>query len=195
MTLRFESLTGASIAPVIEGVAALRIAVFREWPYLYEGDLAYERSYLRAYQDSARAVVVAAWDGATLVGASTGLPLAEADGEFAAAFAGSPLDMAAIFYCAESVLLPAYRGQGAGHRFFDLREGHARAHGFTHTAFCSVIRPDDHPARPAQYRPLDGFWRARGYAPCPGIVAQFTWRDLGESTDSPKPLQFWSRAL
>jgi GNAT superfamily N-acetyltransferase len=194
MTLRFESLTGASIAPVIEGVAALRIAVFREWPYLYEGDLAYERSYLRAYQDSARAVVVAAWDGATLVGASTGLPLAEADGEFAAAFAGSPLDMAAIFYCAESVLLPAYRGQGAGHRFFDLREGHARAHGFTHTAFCSVIRPDDHPARPAQYRPLDGFWRARGYAPCPGIVAQFTWRDLGESTDSPKPLQFWSRA-
>ncbi|MCH8466996.1 MAG: GNAT family N-acetyltransferase [Roseinatronobacter sp.] len=195
MTLRFESLTGASIAPVIEGVAALRIAVFREWPYLYEGDLAYERSYLRAYQDSARAVVVAAWDGATLVGASTGLPLAEADGEFAAAFAGSPLDMAAIFYCAESVLLPAYRGQGAGHRFFDLREGHARAHGFTHTAFCSVIRPDDHPARPAQYRPLDGFWRARGYAPCPGIVAQFTWRDLGESTDSPKPLQFWSRTL
>jgi GNAT superfamily N-acetyltransferase len=195
MTLRFESLTGASIAPVIEGVAALRIAVFREWPYLYEGDLAYERSYLRAYQDSARAVVVAAWDGATLVGASTGLPLAEADGEFAAAFAGSPLDMAAIFYCAESVLLPAYRGQGAGHRFFDLREGHARAHGFTHTAFCSVIRPDDHPPPPAQYRPLDGFWRARGYAPCPGIVAQFTWRDLGESTDSPKPLQFWSRAL
>jgi GNAT superfamily N-acetyltransferase len=195
MSLRFQALTGAAIAPVIEGVAALRIRVFREWPYLYEGDLEYERSYLRAYQVSARAVVVAAWDGADLVGASTGLPLTEADGEFVAAFRGSGLDMATIFYCAESVLLPAYRGQGAGHRFFDLREGHARAHGFSQSAFCSVIRAADHPACPASYRPLDGFWRKRGYAPCPGIVAQFIWRDLDDNTDSPKPLQFWSRAL
>jgi GNAT superfamily N-acetyltransferase len=195
MSLRFQALTGTAIAPVIDGVAALRMRVFREWPYLYEGDLDYERSYLRAYQDSARAVVVAAWDGADLVGASTGLPLTEADSEFGAAFNGSGMDMGTIFYCAESVLLPACRGQGAGHRFFDLREGHARALGFSQSVFCSVIRPADHPARPASYRPLDRFWHARGYAPCPGIVAQFTWRDLGDSTDSPKPLQFWSRAL
>lgn len=195
MSLRVEALTGDKIAPVIADVATLRIAVFRDWPYLYEGDLAYERNYLRAYQESPGAVIVVALDGEALVGASTGLPLPEADAEFAEAFAGSEYDPAEIFYCAESVLLPAYRGQGAGHQFFDLREAHARKLGFRYSAFCGVIRPKDHPARPAQYRPLDAFWQKRGYTPLDGVVAHFAWRDLGDDAESPKPLQFWIHSL
>ena len=195
MSLRFETLSGAAIGPALDTVAALRIKVFRAWPYLYDGDLDYERAYLRAFQDSARAIIVTAWQEGALVGASTGLPLREADPEFGAAFAGSEADLSTIFYCAESVLLPDCRGQGAGHRFFDLREAHARAHGFGHAAFCSVIRPDDHPARPASYRPLDAFWRKRGYAPLNGVVAQFAWRDLGAREDSRKTMQFWMKPL
>ncbi len=195
MSLRIEPLKGAQIAPIMDGLAELRIRVFRDWPYLYEGDLDYERGYLHAYRDNPRAIVAAAFDGAKLVGASTGLPLSDADAEFAQAFEQAPYDTEAIFYCAESVLLPEYRGQGAGHRFFDLREDHARALGYRKTAFCSVIRPADHPARPQGYRPLDGFWRARGYAPLEGGVAHFPWRDIGEEQDSVKPLQFWMQEL
>lgn len=195
MSLRFAALSGADIDPVIDGLAALRISVFRDWPYLYDGDLDYERTYLRVYRDNPRAVVVGAFDGETLVGASTGLPMADADAEFAQAFAHSPHDVSQIFYCAESVLLPDYRGQGAGHRFFELREAHARAHGFGLVAFCSVMRPDDHPARPAAYTPLDAFWRKRGYGPLQGITAQFSWRDVGQDGDSPKTLQFWMKHL
>lgn len=195
MSLRFDTLSGDAIAPVLEDVAALRIRVFRDWPYLYDGDLDYERKYLRVFQDNPRALIITALQGETLVGASTGLPLSDADAEFGAAFAGSGHDPAAIFYCAESVLLPECRGQGAGHRFFDLREAHARKLGFAHTAFCAVIRPPDHPARPADYRPLDAFWRRRGYVPLAGVVARFTWRDLGAEEDTAKPLQFWIRPL
>ena len=75
-----------------------------------------------------------------------------------------------VFYCAESVLQERYRGQGVGHRFFDLREAHARALGFSWSVFCAVIRPQQHPLRPAGYRPLDPFWRRRGYAPLTGCV-------------------------
>lgn len=186
-------LTGAALAAALDDVARLRIAVFRDWPYLYDGDLGYERDYLRAY-DSPGAVVVGAFDGARLVGAATGAPMEDHAKDFAAAFAGrEPLDQ--IFYCAESVLLPDYRGQGLGHAFFDARETHARRLGRRFSAFCSVIRPDDHPARPAGYRPLDGFWRKRGYAPLPGVVAQFDWKDLGEPAPSRKPLQFWMKSL
>ena len=195
MSLRCLALSGADIDPVIEGLAALRIRVFRDWPYLYDGDLDYERGYLRVYRDNPRAVVVAAFDGAALVGAATGLPMADADDEFAAAFADSAQDMSQIFYCAESVLLAQYRRQGAGHLFFDLREAHARALGLRVVAFCSVVRPHDHPARPASYTPLDGFWRKRGYAPLPGVVAQFHWRDVGQQDESAKPLQFWMKRL
>ena len=193
MSLQFQTLTGAAIDPVFDGLAALRIQVFRDWPYLYEGDAAYERAYLQVYRDTPRALVAAAFDGDRLVGAATGLPLSDADAEFAAAFAGQDVDD--IFYCAESVLLPDYRGQGAGHRFFDLREDHARALGFRRTCFCAVIRPDNHPARPPGYRPLHPFWRKRGYAPLDGVTARFGWRDLGEEQDSQKPMQFWMRTL
>lgn len=187
-------LTGDDLAAALDDVARLRIAVFRDWPYLYDGDLAYERDYLRAYQ-SPGAVVVAALDGGRIVGAATGAPMTDHADDFAAAFAGRPEPLSDIFYCAESVLLPDYRGRGLGHAFFDLREAHASALGHRHAAFCSVIRPADHPARPADYRPLDGFWRKRGYAPLPGVIAHFKWRDLGDTDQTDKPLQFWMRTL
>ncbi|WP_050931690.1 GNAT family N-acetyltransferase [Aestuariivita boseongensis] len=193
--MEVRALTGDALEAALDDVARLRIEVFRDWPYLYDGDLAYERAYLQAYRKSDRAILVGAFDGAELVGASTGAPLAEHADDFAAAFGGQSYDLNDIFYCAESVLLPGYRGQGIGHQFFDLREAHARALGFTHSAFCGVVRPDDHPERPESYRALDAFWRARGYAPLEGAVAQFSWKDLGEADETLKPLQFWIRAL
>ena len=190
-----RALTGAALDGALEDVARLRIEVFREFPYLYDGDLAYEARYLQAYRSSPRAIVVGAYEGARLVGASTGSPLPDHAEDFAAAFAGQDLALSQVFYCAESVLLPAFRGQGIGHRFFDVREAHARALGFTYAAFCAVIRAEDHPNRPAGYRPLDAFWRARGYAPLPGVVAEFSWKDLGQSQETDKSLQFWIRGL
>ena len=188
-------LTGAALDAALDDVARLRIAVFRAWPYLYDGDLDYERRYLKAYRQSARAVLVGAFDGADLVGAATGTPLADHADDFAAAFANSGLDMATVFYCAESVLLPGYRGRGIGHRFFDLREAHARALGFSQVAFCGVVRPATHPLRPNGYQPLDGFWRKRGYQPLPGVRATFHWKDVDHPFETAKELQFWLRSL
>lgn len=176
-------------------LARLRIAVFADWPYLYDGDEEYERRYLRAYLDSPDSIVVGAFDGDTLVGAATGTPMEDHADEFAAAFTGRDLPAEQVFYCAESVLLPAWRGQGIGHRFFDHREAHARRLGRRWSAFCAVIRPADHSARPAGYRALDPFWLARGYQPLPGAIAQFRWRDHGEAEGTEKPLQFWLRDL
>ncbi|MDA7963164.1 GNAT family N-acetyltransferase [Ruegeria sp.] len=190
-----RALTGAALEGALDDVARLRIEVFRAWPYLYDGDLAYERTYLQSYRDSDKAIVVGAFDDDRLIGASTGAPLIDHAEDFAAAFDDTGLDLGEIFYCAESVLLPDYRGQGVGHKFFDLREAHARNLGFTKCAFCGVQRPADHPMRPAEYRPLDAFWRARGYAPLDGVVAQFSWKDIGEAGETLKPLQFWIRDL
>ncbi|OOC48219.1 hypothetical protein B0684_11135 [Thioalkalivibrio versutus] len=84
---------------------------------------------------------------------------------------------------------------GAGHRFFDEREAAARRLGFAHATFCAVVRPEDHPRRPAGYRSLDGFWKKRGYRRAEGRVGHFPWPDIGERQESLKPLQFWWRRL
>ncbi|WP_299504641.1 GNAT family N-acetyltransferase [uncultured Roseobacter sp.] len=195
MVLDIRPLTGDALKNVLADVAALRIEVFRDWPYLYDGDAAYEQAYLSHYVESAGALVVGAFDGARLVGAATGAPLTDHADDFANAFAGTGVALSEVFYCAESVLLPAYRGQGVGHAFFDAREAHAQAFGYPKVCFCSVIRPEDHPERPVDYRPLDRFWRKRGYAPLPDVIASFSWKDVGEIEETAKPLQFWMREL
>jgi len=193
--MKVRALTGSAIDDIIDDLALLRISVFREWPYLYDGDLDYERTYLQSYQKSASAVVVGAFDGDWLVGAATGAPLVDHFEDFKSAFATTDIDTSRVYYCAESVLLPKYRGRGIGNQFFDLRERHARAYGFDQICFCSVMRPDDHPLRPGAYRPLDGFWHKRGYAPMSGVVAKFAWKDVDQRFETQKPLQFWLRDL
>lgn len=193
--IRVEALTGDALQAVLDDVARLRIQVFRAFPYLYDGDLGYERDYLQTYRDSPGAIVVGAFDGDRLVGASTGTPMADHADDFAQALAECGVPLSDIFYCAESVLLPDYRGHGIGHCFFDLREAHARGLGHSHSAFCAVVRAEDHAARPADYAPLDPFWRKRGYAQLPGAVAHFDWKDLGQAVSTRKPLQFWIRRL
>lgn len=193
--MRVERLTGDALEAALDDLAQLRITVFRAFPYIYDGDADYERRYLQTYRDSENAILVGAFDGDRLVGASTGAPMEEHADEFAAAFAGQAMDLQDIFYCAESVLLPEYRGRGLGHGFFDAREDHARSLGRLYCAFCAVVRPEDHPLRPAGYRPLDGFWRKRGYEKLEGVQACYRWKDLDQSQETDHWLQFWMRAL
>jgi GNAT superfamily N-acetyltransferase len=196
MTLEVTSLTGDAIKTVLPDLARLRMAVFRDWPYLYDGTLAYEEQYLSTFAAAPGAVCVIARDGDKIVGASTGLPMVHADTEFKGPFAAAGYDIAEVFYCGESVLLPTHRGGGAGHAFFDQREAQARQlGGFKYSTFCRVVRPDDHPRKPKEYRPLDSFWTKRGYAPAPGLVAQFAWKDLAQQAETTKELQFWIREL
>lgn len=196
MSLATAALTGTAVKAVLPDLARLRIAVFREWPYLYDGSYEYERTYFAGFAESDGAVVVVARDGGRIVGAATGAPMGGHAPELAKPFIEHGYDIADLFYLGESVLLPTYRGKGLGHTFFDAREAHARALGrFTHATFCGVVRPSSHPMKPDDYVPLDGFWRKRGYAPVQGLVGSFEWQDIGDATETPKPMQFWMKQL
>lgn len=200
MTIAIEPLTGAALATALPALAQLRITVFRDWPYLYDGTLDYEQDYLAKFAKARDAVVVAARDGQDIVGVATASPLREHTDKFAPLFTKHGFDPNRIFYFGESVLLAAYRGRGIGHAFFDHRETQARkcsANGkpFTHAAFCGVVRPADHPARPANYVPLDAFWAKRGYVKQAGMLGAYTWQDIGEASETEKPMQFWMKPL
>lgn len=186
---------GRAIEPWLDHLAALRIAVFRDWPYLYDGDEDYEAQYLRIYLQSPRSVAVLAFDEDRVVGASTGLPLVDESDAFLAPFAGTSIEPQAVFYCGESVLLPQYRGRGIGHRFFDEREAHARSYGdYAFTAFCAVDREPTHPRRPAFHRGNEAFWNKRGYRPRPELRARLPWREIGQG-EVDHTLTFWLRPL
>lgn len=192
---RIAVVHGADIAPYLDDVARLRIAVFAHWPYLYEGDAAYERDYLAAYARSPRSVFALALDGDTVVGASTGLPLLDDTEAFSAPLAAAGIAADKVFYFGESVLLPAWRGRGIGHAFFDAREAHARAlGGFETTAFCAVDRDARDPRRPAAHRDNDAFWHKRGYTRREGLAVTLPWKEPDRG-DVSHTLTFWTRPL
>lgn len=195
-SLTFLSKQGREIESVFEDLANLRITVFRDFPYLYEGHIDYERDYIQTYLESERSFLFAVYDKDKMVGASTCIPLLDETNEVKEPFIKGGFDLGSIFYFGESVLLSAYRGRGLGHRFFDEREAHAISFGTYQTAcFCSVQRPDNHPARPANYRPNDIFWIKRGYKQQPNLQSSFEWLDVGDDKSTFKPMVYWMKSL
>lgn len=194
--LTFIQKTGTGIAEVFDDLARLRIAVFRDYPYLYEGSVEYEKQYLQTYLQSEQSFLFAIYDGDTMVGATTCIPLEGETAEIRKPFQDAGFDEKAICYFGESILLPAYRGSGLGHRFFDEREAYARKLGtFKTCCFCSVDRGDSHPLKPAGYRPNDAFWLKRGYQKEPALQSTIEWPDLGELVSTPKTMIFWTKPL
>lgn len=194
-TLKIIRLCGAEIKPYIVDLARLRIKVFHDYPYLYEGDLKYEENYLKIYTDCAESALVLAFDGDTIVGASSALPMqAEAD-YVKKPFLDANMDIEKIFYFGESVLLKKYRGQGIGKQFFMEREAAAREHNCNIATFCAVERPPNHPHRPADWHPLDEFWQKLGYRKHPELTARFSWKDIGDTQETFKSMTFWLKHL
>ena len=81
-----HTLKGSAIEPRLDELAHLRITVFRDYPYLYDGSFAYEADYLRRYAECPESLFVLAEDGAALVGAARVMPLAKDGAEFRATF-------------------------------------------------------------------------------------------------------------
>ncbi len=192
MGVIIKTVSGNAIKPYIPDLARLRMDIFRDFPYLYEGSAAYEEGYLATYLRSEETVMVLAIDGNRVIGASSGMPMEMETNEVKRPFLKAGITTENIFYFGESLLYSQYRGRGIGHVFFDEREKHARASGrYNITAFCAVQRPLDHPLRPKEYRTLDTFWKKRGYTPRPDLMTTFQWLDIGEKEETEKPMLFW----
>ncbi len=195
MSVQVKTFQGAAAEPYLSDLARLRIAVFREYPYLYKGSLEYEEQYLASFLGVERAVIVVAFAAGRVVGVSTGMPLEEETADIRQPWLDRGASTAPFFYFSESVLLPAYRGRGIGVQFFAGREAWAQHLGFPQAVFCAVVRPEDHPLRPADYVPLDRFWKNRGYEKKAGYECRISWKEVGEEAETPKVLQFWEKRL
>ena len=191
--VEFSLATGPGILPWIPDAARLRIAVFREYPYLYEGSMAYEEDYLATYAAAPDSLFVIARAEGQTIGVSSGVPLIREPDEVQAPFREAGIPPEQVFYFGESVLLPQWRGHGIGVRFFQEREAYARSlPGIRLAAFCAVDRPEHHPLRPPEWMPLDRFWTHRGFTRT-ALQTSFTWQETGEPAPSPKSLTFWTK--
>lgn len=195
MSVEVRPLTKFEAESRISDIAGLRIKIFRGFPYIYDGSVEYEVKYLGRYLKVENAKFIGAFSEQNeLVGVATCLPLNEEDDFVKSPFIKAGFKPEEVFYFGESVLLPEYRGKGLGHKFFDEREKAAREFGSKFTSFCAVNRPASHPLKPNDYRPLDEFWKSRGYEKQNQLISKFEWKDLDQSAETEKEMVYWMRS-
>ena len=195
MQLSEQLFIGNEIRRAAEDFAALRISVFYDFPYLYEGTLEYELEYIQTYAQSPNALLFGIYDGEKMVGATTCVPMEEETDDVKAPFEANGLNVNEYLYFGESIILPAYRGLGYGKRFFEIREQQAKDLGKTKTCFCSVDRPIDHPLKPENYRDNGGLWTKMGYTEQRHLSCEMKWLDRNETEETSKRLIFWTKEL
>ena len=194
-TITTQLLTGPAIAASLDGIASLRLAIFREYPYLYAGRREDELGYLRIYAEARGAFVMTVTDSGTLAGAATGIPLCHEDRQLLAAFAGASHAVDEIFYLGELLFSPAYRNHGLGLRLLAEVEEHVRSLGsYRYLTCATVVRPASHPLRPPAYLPIDRFLARTGFAALAGVTTSFTWLEI-DGVKRDHPMQFWLKAL
>ena len=194
--IRFLVLNGAQARPYLTQIAELRIRIFRDFPYLYEGSMEYEEAYLETYFKSSHSALVLCLDGQRVVGVSTAIALSEESLSIKKTFLEGGLDLGSYVYFGESLLSQDYRGRGVGKEFFKHRLVFARLQQKAEWAvFCAVIRSEGDPLRPTHYSPLNTFWQKQGFEEWTGMKCSLSWKRIGEASESTHELQFWRKKL
>lgn len=188
-------LTGVAIADAVDDVATLRLEIFKEYPYLYQGRREDELSYLVTYAEAPDACIILAYHGHEVIGAVAGMPLIHEDARMSDAFAGTAFPLDEVYYVGELLFRPDYRNCGLGRKLLAQLERHIGSLGHYRRITCATVeRPDDHPVRPRDYIPITRFLARTGFSRISGVTTSFKWQET-DGVKRDHPMQFWVKTL
>lgn len=195
MKITEQLLSGTAIADALDDLATLRLAIFPEYPYLYQGTREDELTYLATYAEAPDACAILAYDGLTVIGAATGMPLVHEGAQMLDVFAGTTFPLDGVYYIGELLFRPAYRNCGLGQKLLARLEHYIQSLACYSKLTCSTVeRPEDHPLRPHGYIPITRFLARTGFARLSGVTTSFIWRET-DGVKRDHPMQFWIKNL
>lgn len=193
--LTFKTYRSVEISEIIDALADLRMTVFREYPYLYDGNLTEEQKYLAHYVKAKDSFVLVIFENGNVIGATTAVPLIEAYDDIRTPFENAGMNLKDVFYFGEAMLLPAYRGMGLYKIFMREREHVAKQYGAKLCSLMAVKRPDDHPLKPKDYQDLKPIWNHYGFVEHPEIEPWYSWKDIDQPEKTKKPFSVWVKNI
>ena len=126
MAIEVKAFRSEQAQKYVDELADLRMRIFRDYPYLYDGSVEYEKTYLSRYFEAQDSVVFLVFNSSdAVIGATTCIPLREEIPEIQKPFREGGLNVDEYFYFGESLLEKTYRGKGFGRLFFQYREKEA----------------------------------------------------------------------
>jgi len=191
---------GLGIQGFVDYIAELRISTFKEFPYLYKGDILCEKKYIEEYIKDARSMLSLIYVNKELAGFLTGMPLscsADVISHSGTIFRNKGIDPSIYYYYGEMIVLPNFRNLRLPSILFASLDREVKNMLFTYTCFLTVVRDDDHPMRPDNYKDTSHIWYREGYKKM-NITTEFNWPQIqsdGSVKEESSVLEYWSKKL
>jgi len=199
-TKEVEILIGNNASRYIDLVAKLRLEYFKEFPYLYEGNIEYEKKYVTGYTLDKKSMIAVVKINGEVAGISTGIPLIS-DSEIVAdikkGFQKKEINIDEYYYYGEVIILPKFRGLGLSRKLFEAQDKIVKEWGFRHVYILTVIRENNHPLKPKNYKSPDVLWKRLGFLQIDKTVS-YHWSTIqkdGSVKNNENTLQFWIKNL
>ena len=189
--ISYQVRKGKEIVPYIDELARLRIEVFREFPYLYDGNFDYEKKYLAKFGEIDESIVILVLENQEVIGALTGLPIKNESKEITQNLTKKQLEKG--FYLSEILLYKDFRQQGIGQALMNQLETSVNKP-FTLFLLATVIREENHPLKPKDYASLEHFWIKNNYVST-NQTFSFSWKDIHNESETTKSLVLWQKEI
>lgn len=195
-SITLEVLRGKELLSNISKLTKLRLAIYQEYPYLYEGNSAFEESYLSLFANSNESMLIIAKDNHQIIGAISGLPLDMAQKEIREVFIQSEIEIKDYYALCDVIVLKQYRSKGVGsilcEEFLKQLQKKKR---YKKLVLWQIVKAPDDPKRPKSYFSPDGFWQKLGFIKNPGLMCFLKWIEISETKESSHRFEFWLRDL
>lgn len=198
--LSIEVIKGKNIAQYAKYIASLRLMMFKEFPYLYDGTLEQEEKYLSFYSDSPDGTLILAKQDDCIVGLLTGMPvnkICELIPDFKKILTENKRNTQPAYYYGEALVLPAYRGQGILTKMFQEEDNAIKKMGYNIAYGITAIREKDDSRRPVNYRDTDTLWTHLGLIKT-NMAFGGEWPTVtksGETKIEMNQVQIWEKPL
>ncbi|MDY0217456.1 MAG: GNAT family N-acetyltransferase [Bacteroidales bacterium] len=192
--MEIKVVSAQEIESYIDIIANLRITIFKEYPYLYDGDYTYEQKYLKKFLETPDSLICVAYDENQIVGAITALPLKYEDELIKKPFLNQGISMDTVYYYSEALILQEYRKKGIGIKMFKMAEEKIISMGkYTFFTFAAIERNENHPQKPKDYQSPYPFFGKIGFQQRRDLVCQMSWKEIDQTQESIKSLYFWTK--
>ncbi|MDD2411768.1 MAG: GNAT family N-acetyltransferase [Bacteroidales bacterium] len=194
--MEIKVVSAQEIESYIDIIANLRITIFKEYPYLYDGDYTYEQKYLKKFLETPDSLICVAYDENQIVGAITALPLKYEDELIKKPFLNQGISMDTVYYYSEALILQEYRKKGIGIKMFKMAEEKIISmEKYTFFTFAAIERNENHPQKPKDYQSPYPFFGKIGFIQRRDLVCQMSWKEINQTQESNKSLYFWTKEI
>ena len=199
--LEYKTFKGKEIIDYIDLVSQFRIENFKEFPYLYKGNMEYEREYLEGFSSNLESRLILVYENKNVIGISTSLPfLSEYDilEDGPSLFKSMGKNPRDFFYFGEVIISSNFREKGICKEIFRIQEKIAKQLNYKDICFLTVVRDRNDPRMPINYSNPSSIWDSLGYKPIEEKTLNFEWPTIhidGTVKNIENPMKFWLKEL